>query len=225
MAQAGAVIDVVGAKQRAEKFLQEVVVFVGRLGATINRHRTGAVALVNLYHSIGGVIESLVTRNFPPLLTVKCLRAVAGLLHSLANLRRRHTIIAVNKVVAEPSFNAKVTVVDHRVKRRRDFVDVVIFDMEIERASHTAIRASRRDDTIGRDHDDFLRRLVPPRVAWTISSSDSPCSRSASRLGLSAPVGHTPTHWPQNTQAVSGMGLSKNVPMPVSKPRPLKLMA
>jgi hypothetical protein len=44
-------------------------------------------------------------------------------------------------------------------------------------------------------------------------------------LGLSAPVGQTPTHCPQKTQLVSGMGLSKNVPMLVSKPRPLKLMA
>src|SRR5262245_25602045 len=97
--------------------------------------------------------------------------------------------------------------------------------MQIQVATHAAIGAGGRDDAIGADHGAFLRRLVPPLVACTISFKSKPCSSRDSRLGLSAPVGQTPTHWPQNTQVVSGMGLSKNVPMAVSKPRPLKLIA
>src|SRR5574341_176114 len=69
----------------------------------------------------------------------------------------------------------------------------------------------------------FRRRSL--RVWLMISSGVMPCSNSHSRLGLSAPVGHTPTHCPQKTHVVAGIGLSKNVPMLVSKPRPLKLMA
>ena len=38
-------------------------------------------------------------------------------------------------------------------------------------------------------------------------------------------VGQTATHCPQKTQVVSGRGLSKKVPICVSKPRPVKLMA
>ena len=66
--------------------------------------------------------------------------------------------------------------------------------------------------------------LVAVVVSVTFSMA-APCSSSHSRLGLSAPVGHTPTHCPQNTQVVAGIGLSKNVPIEVSKPRPVKLMA
>ena len=67
MAQARAVIDVVGAEQRAEKLLQQVVVFVGRLGAAVDRHGVGAIALVNLDQAVGGVIERLVPGDLAPL--------------------------------------------------------------------------------------------------------------------------------------------------------------
>src|SRR3972149_8880657 len=63
------------------------------------------------------------------------------------------------------------------------------------------------------------------RVTSMISSSVNPCSRSHFRLDFSATVGQTPTHCPQNTHVVSGRGLSKKVPICVSKPRPVKLMA
>src|SRR3972149_1400731 len=63
------------------------------------------------------------------------------------------------------------------------------------------------------------------RVTCMISSSVNPCSRSHSRFGFSAPVGQTPTHCPQNTHVVSGIDLSKQVPIWVSKPRPAKLIA
>ena len=49
-----------------------------------------------------------------------------------------------------------------------------------------------------------------------ISSAGTPCSSSHWRLGLSAPVGQTPTHCPQKTQVVSGRGFSKKVPIWVS---------
>src|SRR5262245_53013388 len=218
-------IDVITAEQHAEKFLQQVVVLVGGLGAAVNRHGVGAVALVNFHHSISRIIESLVPRNFAPLITIESLGARAGRLRGFSNEWRGHAVLVVDKVVAEAAFNAQISVIDHRVKRRGDFVDVVVLDVQLELTSHAAIRAGGRDNAVGGDHGDFLRRLLPALVAWIISFKPNPCSSSASRLGLSAPVGQTPTHWPQKTQVVSGMGLSKKVPMPVSKPRPLKLIA
>jgi hypothetical protein len=41
MAQARAVVDVVGAEERPEQLLQQVVVFVGGLGAAVDRHGAG----------------------------------------------------------------------------------------------------------------------------------------------------------------------------------------
>ena len=55
-----------------------------------------------------------------------------------------------------------------------------------------------------------------PELFTAISSGAMPSSNRNSRLGLSAPVGQTPTHWPQNTQVDSGMERSKNVPISVS---------
>ena len=218
-------IDVIAAEQRAEKLLQKIIVLVGCLGAAVNRHGVGAVALVNLDQPVGSVIERLVPRDLAPLIAIEGLCARAGRLRCFANERRGHPVLVVNEVVAEASFDAEVAVVDHRVERRRHFVNVVVLDVQLEIASHAAVGAGGRYDAIGGDHGDFLRRFFPPLVACMISFKSNPCSSSASRLGLSAPVGQTPTHWPQNTQVVSGMGLSKKVPMAVSKPRPLKLIA
>src|SRR5262249_31998347 len=215
----------VRAKYRAEKLLQKIVVLVGCLGAAVNCHSVGAIALENLDQSSGGIIEGLVPGDLAPLIAIKGLCARARRLCGFADERRRYPVFTVNKIVAETSFDAQVAVVDRPVKRRGHFVDVIVLDMQFEIASDAAIGAGGRDDAIGGDHGDFLRRFFPPLVACMISFRSNPCSSSASRLGLSAPVGQTPTHWPQKTQVVSGMGLSKKVLIPVSKPRPLKLIA
>ena len=165
MAQAGAVIHVIGAEQGAEQLLQEIVVLVGCLGAAVDRHGVCAIALENLDQPAGGVIEGLVPRDLAPLVAVEGLGARAGRLRCLANERRRHPVLVVNEVVAEASFDAQVAVVDHRVKRRRHFVDVVVLDMQLQVASHAAVGTCGRDDAIGRDHGDFLRRFFPPLVA------------------------------------------------------------
>src|SRR5215208_3663094 len=225
MAQTSAVIDVVAAEQCAEKFLQQVVVFVGRLGATVNCHGVGPIALVNLAQAVRAVIKSFVPRNFAPLLSVKRLRTRAGCLFGFTDERCGHPVFIINEIITEAAFDAEVAAVDDGIKWRGDFINVVVLDVQFELAADAAVRTGSRGDVIGTDHGDFLPRLLTPRLAWMISLRSNPLSRSASRLGLSAPVGQTPTHWPQKTQLVSGIDLSKNVPIPVSKPRPLKLIA
>ena len=95
VAQARAVVDVVGAKQRAEQFLQKVIVLVGGLGAAVDRHGVGAVALVDLDQAVGGVVERLVPRDFAPLIAVEGLGARAGRLGLLANQRRGDPVFVV----------------------------------------------------------------------------------------------------------------------------------
>ena len=171
-------------------------------------------------------IEGLVPRNLPPLVALEGLRARAGRLRFFADQRRRHPVLVVDEVVAEAAFDTQVAVIDDRVKGRGDFVDVVVLDVELKIAAHAAVGACGRVRCDRPRSWHFLRRFFPPPlVACMISSSENPCLEQRLALGLSAPVGQTPTHWPQNTQVVSGMGLSKKVPIPVSKPRPLKLIA
>ena len=187
-------IDVIAAEQRAKQFLQEIVVFVGCLGAAVDRHRVGAIALVNLDQPLSGIIERLVPGCLAPLVAVKSLGARAGLLRSLANERRGYPVLVVNKVVAEPSFDAQIAVIHHAVERRGYFVNEIVLDVQLQIAPHAAVGAGGWDDPIRCNHGDFLRRFFPPLVACMISSNERPCSSSDSRLGLSAPVGQTPTH-------------------------------
>ena len=67
MAQAGAVIDVVGAEQGAEHLLQQVVVFVGGFGAAVHRQRLRAIPPVDLHQPVGHVIQRLVPAHLAPL--------------------------------------------------------------------------------------------------------------------------------------------------------------
>src|SRR5215475_3925407 len=106
MAQASAVIDVVGAKKRAEKLLQEIVVFVGCLGAAVYRHGIGAVALENLDESAGGIIEGLVPGDLAPLIAIKGLCTGTGRLNVFGDGRRRYPVLIVNEVVAKTSLDA-----------------------------------------------------------------------------------------------------------------------
>jgi hypothetical protein len=100
--------------------------------------------------------------------------------------------------------------------------------MQVQTASHPTVGADSTDDSIGFDHLDIsylFFRLRFMRVNCMMSSGVFPCSSNHSRLGFNAPVGQTPTHWPQKTQVDSGRLCPKKVSMLVSNPRPLKLMA
>src|SRR5690606_14076454 len=68
-------------------------------------------------------------------------------------------------------------------------------------------------------------RLRGRRVISRICSRSKPCSSPHCTFGLSAPVGQTPTHCPQNTHVVSGIGFSSNVAMCEWNPRLPKLSA
>ncbi len=66
MAQTGAVVHVVGAEQRPEHFLQQVVVFVGGLGAAVDSHGIRAIAFVDFHQSVGDDSRELIPGGFAP---------------------------------------------------------------------------------------------------------------------------------------------------------------
>jgi hypothetical protein len=85
----------------------------------------------------------------------------------------------LHRLPAEPALDTEMAVRDVVVERRCDTNDVVLLDVELQRAADTAVGADR----VG----DGLLRLVP-RPACRMSCSD---------LNISAPVGQTPMQLPQ----------------------------
>jgi hypothetical protein len=65
--EARAVVHVVGAEQRAPHLLQQVIVFVGCLGAAVDCHRIRAVAPVDLDQLVGSEVEGGVPIGFDPI--------------------------------------------------------------------------------------------------------------------------------------------------------------
>ena len=68
-----------------------------------------------------------------------------------------------------------------------------------------------------------LREILAESLAGHVTRRD--VLKRASALGLSAPVGHTPMHWPQNTHGDSVIGIWKLVETRVSKPRSASVSA
>ena len=66
MAEAGAVVDVVGAEDDAGEFLEEVVVLVEALGGAVDGEGVGAVGVADLGQATGNVVEGLVPGGAAP---------------------------------------------------------------------------------------------------------------------------------------------------------------
>ena len=85
----------------------------------------------------------------------------------------------LDELEAEAALDAEVAVGDDVVERRGDLDDLVVLDVERQRAADAAVRADR----------------VGPVCA---DSSQVPAARmSCSLLNISAPVGQTPMQLPQ----------------------------
>jgi hypothetical protein len=54
----------------------------------------------------------------------------------------------VDVIVAKPSLDTEISVIDRRVKRRGDLENEIVFDVELQIASHSAVRAGGGDDFI-----------------------------------------------------------------------------
>jgi hypothetical protein len=65
--QARAVVNIVRAEQRAENFLQQIIIFVRGFGTAIDRHRIRAITFVDFHEFIGGDIEGSIPIGGDPI--------------------------------------------------------------------------------------------------------------------------------------------------------------
>jgi len=80
MAQARAVIDVVGPDHAADVLLEEVVVFVGGLGARVRCDAVGSVKASQAEKPVCHYGQRLIPRHLSPILRTRSRRAMSGLL-------------------------------------------------------------------------------------------------------------------------------------------------
>ncbi len=113
VAKARAMVNVVGAEERAVHLLQEVVVLVGGLGAAVDGHGVRTVAPVDLHQAICRIVQRLVPRDFAPRVAFKGLRAAARLLRRLADQGCCNARRVIHEVVAEPPLDAEIALIDH----------------------------------------------------------------------------------------------------------------
>ena len=66
MTQSGTVIDIIGLEDSPYKFLEDVVIFVGRFGAGIGGDRISAVIADNPYQLIGHIVKCFIPTGFTP---------------------------------------------------------------------------------------------------------------------------------------------------------------
>src|SRR5262245_25454466 len=94
-------VDIVGADHRADVLLQQVVVFVGRLGAGVGGDAVGAVAAANVQQVAGDQIERLVPTGLAPIVGIGGRSALAWRLGRAADERRDQALGAMHVVGAE----------------------------------------------------------------------------------------------------------------------------
>ncbi len=170
MAQPGAVIDVIGAEERAIELLQHVIVLVGGFGADIHRQRLRSIPAVDLDQPVSHQIQRLVPRDRAPFRQVEGLCACASFLRRAAHQRSGHALLVIYKIVTEAPFDAQVAMVDWVVERRSHLVNVVVFQVQLQIAANAAVRADGPNTIIFSDHaslrfkfhvSSVMRRISP----------------------------------------------------------------
>jgi len=69
---------VVGAEERAEQLLQQVVVLVGGLGAGVGCQGVGAIPPVDIYQAVGDGIQGFIPGDRAPLVKIEGLGTASG---------------------------------------------------------------------------------------------------------------------------------------------------
>ena len=147
MAEAGAVVDVVGVQQGADELLEDVVVLVGGLGAGIAGDGVAAVVVADAHQFVGHQVERLVPCGLAPDGLGAASFVAVG-----ADERGAHAAGVLDVVGAIAPLDAQHAVVGGHAKRRFDGVDVVILDLQVHLAAHAAVGACRTDNSVGDDH-------------------------------------------------------------------------
>ena len=185
VAQPGAMAYVVGADHRTQVLLEQVVVFVRRLGACVGGDTVRPVPLAEAYQGPGGEVQRLIPGRLPPVLRTPGRLSAAGTLRVSPDQGRAQPRGVSDEVDPEAPFDTQPAEVRRGVERGVHPDDPLVHDVEANLAAHTAVRADGSHDPV------WLHPF---------------CSNSNSTLPLRAPVGQTYTQFPRNTQVVSGIG-------------------
>ena len=137
VAETGAIVDVVGAENGADKFLEEIVVLVGGLGAGVAGQ---GIATVGIAQG-GEARRDEVQRGVPG----------SGLELAVAlDQRLGETIAAGHEIVAETAFHAEAAVVGFDGRHPVGTNDAVLLDEERHLTAHPAVGAGGDDALVGR---------------------------------------------------------------------------
>ena len=148
VAEAGAVVDVVGAEHRPGKLHQQVILLVGRLGRGGEHDRIGPVPLLHVPQPFNYQIERLVPSG--------------RLQHAVtAQQRSRETVGMVDEGEGVPPLDAETAAADRMGDARLNADQTPVVAYEVEGAANPAVRADRE----GSFQEKFLRlRLKGPPV-------------------------------------------------------------
>ena len=139
VAEAGAVVDVVGAEDDAGEFLEEVVVLVEALGGAVDGEGVGAVGVADLGEAAGDVVEGFVPGGAAP---------AAGASLAGANEGVGEAVVALGVVPAEAALDAEPALVDGVILGRHGVGDLTAADVDFEPAADAAEGAGGFDDAV-----------------------------------------------------------------------------
>ena len=168
MAQARAVVDVVGSKPGSHELLEEVGLFVAALGRPEPGQGIRADRITDLHQTLAGNCQRLFPAGFSKLLApvgrhaleVDRLRCIGA-----ANQGHGQAIGAGCVVEAEPALDAQAAMIGRTIPPFNPG-DAFITHVIGELAAHPAKRAQRIDTTVLRHRVDDLPGARPAQFAW-----------------------------------------------------------
>ena len=129
-----------------------VIVFVGSLGAAVDRHRLRPITAIDLHQPIRNQVKRLIPGRLAPFTALRGRRACAGCLWRASDEWSCHAVRVVEEVIAKASLHAQVALVDDAIVRRGDTVNKLILDVQMQITPHATIGAGGGDNAVRLDH-------------------------------------------------------------------------
>ena len=142
MAQPGAVIDVVGAEACSDQLLEQIGLFIAALGATEARQSLAPPVVPEPAQSVGGGVQGLLPAGFPEMVMQRLGGDELGGLGRarFADQRRRQPRRVARVIKPVAALDAETPPVRGAVSAGH-ILNLVIFDMEAQQATHAAVGA------------------------------------------------------------------------------------
>ena len=129
VAEARAMVDVVGLQHSAHEFLEDVIVFVSRFGAGIGGDAIATVFAHQAAEAAGDEILRLIPAGF-----------AKGAVAIIAQEWRFEAARVGSKIQSEAALHAEVAEIGRAIEGGLDAIDGVVADLQVHLAADTAIR-------------------------------------------------------------------------------------